>query len=600
MDFIEALKKITFRKNILLWLLITVSHLINAQTNNDSIKTLIAKLQSENNITAINHLINKTTSLEIDYTFSLLNSNLKTAENIKNFEALADTYLSLGNFWFMRGNKIKAYENYRKCEIICRENGFEKTTGLALMNASNVSSNMDKRISKLKSAVPYFEKSKDYINLTKAYLNIGSCYTTYILGPQTFSINKTEDTLWNKVQNDTILKFYRDSAFVFYNMAKKINDSLQHPELSGSFNLRIAQWLKFDENYDSAQMHYQLSAKFFNQANLYKGTVYCLLELSSLKMHQNLISEALLLADSTLQLANKFGFADYYSDACLLMAEIYEKTNNHDKALHYFKLYYNNSLKGNANLTEERISALNLELTIKEHENTINTLIQQSKINRLILLLIIIFTLFVLVACYLFLQNRKRKIKYITESLHKAEELNAIQIKLLNIQLENKRLHAELLEEKVSSRSENLVLVANKIQKLKKYFDELSEAITLLSLKLPPEIRMNELKPIKLTLMNIAHEQSALLEIGTLSKQINQDFFFYLEKNFSGLTKEDNYLLSMLITDLNSKQIAEYLNISPDSVFKKRYRLRKKLNITNETSFSEFYKNIIRIISTSE
>jgi len=145
-----------------------------------------------------------------------------------------------------------------------------------------------------------------------------------------------------------------------------------------------------------------------------------------------------------------------------------------------------------------------------------------------------------------------------------------------------------------------LVMVANKIQKLEGYYDNLSEEIKQLSLKLPVQSRNEELKPLKLSLMHIAQEQKELLELGTLSTQINQDFFFYIEKNYPKLTKEDKNLLAMLIIDLSSKQIADFLHISPDSVFKKRYRLRKKLNILNETSFSDFYKEIVKLNTNSQ
>jgi len=214
--------------------------------------------------------------------------------------------------------------------------------------------------------------------------------------------------------------------------------------------------------------------------------------------------------------------------------------------------------------------------------------------NRLIILTVIIIALSVLVAAYLYLQNRKRKIKYIQESMKKAEELNSVQIKLLNTELENNNLNAKILEEKINSRSETLIMVANKVQKLKNYYETLHEEINNLVQNLPPDKRSSELKPIKISMMQIAQEQNDLLELDTMSKQINQEFFFYMEQNYTNLTKEDKNLLSMLIADLNTKQIAGFLNITPDSVFKKRYRLRKKLNITNEISFTDFYTEILK------
>jgi len=590
---------ISYQPNIrhkiaLFCLLLGISLFAHTQTHSDSIKTLIQKLQSENNIIAANRLLNQNTTLGIDYTFRVLHENLKLAEDADMYEAVAYTRLSIGNFWFMRGNKIKAYENYRICETISRKHGFAKIIGLSLMNASNLINYMEKRIHELKMAIPYFIHSADSVNLAKAYLNIGNCYSTYILGPEILWTSTPLDSTWNQTENIDTAFNYRDSAFYYYDLAKLLNINLKHHELSASYNLRMAQWLSYDKNFSQAEVYFQTSILYFNQARLYKGTVYCLIELLDSKMKQNKITEAHTLADSALMLASQYGFTDYYSDVSLLKSKLYETSNDYNNALLFFKQYYTSAVQYNANLIEEKIDALNLELTVKEHENTINSLLQQSRMNRLIILTVIIIALSVLVAAYLYLQNRKRKIKYIQESMKKAEELNSVQIKLLNTELENNNLNAKILEEKINSRSETLIMVANKVQKLKNYYETLHEEINNLVQNLPPDKRSSELKPIKISMMQIAQEQNDLLELDTMSKQINQEFFFYMEQNYTNLTKEDKNLLSMLIADLNTKQIAGFLNITPDSVFKKRYRLRKKLNITNEISFTDFYTEILK------
>ncbi|HAN76290.1 MAG TPA: hypothetical protein DCQ31_00225, partial [Bacteroidales bacterium] len=323
--------------------------------NNDSIKTLITQFQKENNLIAANRLLNQNTALEVEYTFGVLNENLNLAKKTAQFEALAYTYLSIGNFWFMRGNKIKAYENYRESEMISRKHGYAKITGLALMNASNVSSNMDKRIEQLKLAVPYFNNANDLLNLSKAYLNIGSCYSSYVLGAKILSVSNPTDSILPITQTETNKIQFRDSAFRYYRLAENLNDSLQHPEVWASYNLRIAQWLKYDQNYALAEKHYRLSNQYFSRANLFKGSVYNMLELAELKMQQQNYAQALKLADSTLILAQNYGFTDYYSDACLLISEIYERLNNYGAAIEYYKLYHNNSLQSNASLKDEKI-----------------------------------------------------------------------------------------------------------------------------------------------------------------------------------------------------------------------------------------------------
>ena len=48
----------------------------------------------------------------------------------------------------------------------------------------------------------------------------------------------------------------------------------------------------------------------------------------------------------------------------------------------------------------------------------------------------------------------------------------------------------------------------------------------------------------------------------------------------------------MIIMGLSSKDIATILNVSPDGVKKSRYRLRKKLNLTENANIAEYLMNI--------
>ena len=89
------------------------------------------------------------------------------------------------------------------------------------------------------------------------------------------------------------------------------------------------------------------------------------------------------------------------------------------------------------------------------------------------------------------------------------------------------------------------------------------------------------------------HEQSTLRELSALSDEVNQNFLFHIEQHYKSITKEDLKLLSYLIMNMGSKEIAEISNITLDSVHKKRYRLRQKLNIGSGKSFADFYRETL-------
>jgi DNA-binding CsgD family transcriptional regulator len=70
--------------------------------------------------------------------------------------------------------------------------------------------------------------------------------------------------------------------------------------------------------------------------------------------------------------------------------------------------------------------------------------------------------------------------------------------------------------------------------------------------------------------------------------ELHQDFFRKLKEQFPGLSNNDLRLCAYLKIGLNSKEIAEILNIQPSSSYISRSRLRKKLNLKAEEDLYGF------------
>jgi len=69
----------------------------------------------------------------------------------------------------------------------------------------------------------------------------------------------------------------------------------------------------------------------------------------------------------------------------------------------------------------------------------------------------------------------------------------------------------------------------------------------------------------------------------------NNDFLRTLKDNYPLLTPTDLKLCAYLRLNLSTKAIAELLNLSIRGVESSRYRLRKKLDLANEVSLSDFF-----------
>ena len=68
----------------------------------------------------------------------------------------------------------------------------------------------------------------------------------------------------------------------------------------------------------------------------------------------------------------------------------------------------------------------------------------------------------------------------------------------------------------------------------------------------------------------------------------DKDFLKLVKEKHSNLTPNDLKLCAYLRLNLSSKEIAPLLNISPRSVEVKRYRLRKKINLPQKASLTNY------------
>ena len=81
---------------------------------------------------------------------------------------------------------------------------------------------------------------------------------------------------------------------------------------------------------------------------------------------------------------------------------------------------------------------------------------------------------------------------------------------------------------------------------------------------------------------------------GMLKKfqSLHPDFINTLTKKYPVLSKGDVEFCSLVRMNLSNKEIAQMLHINVDSVFTKKYRIMKKLNLPKDTDFTNYLHNV--------
>lgn len=191
---------------------------------------------------------------------------------------------------------------------------------------------------------------------------------------------------------------------------------------------------------------------------------------------------------------------------------------------------------------------------------------------------------------------RKQKKKFIAQQLKHEDEqkrlqyLHQLEIDKAEkelIQLRNEKLEAEILHKNselastamhLAQKGELLGKVKEQMVKLKKHADVDHDA--------------NELKRIIRTLSDEEKMDDQWEQFTIHFDKVHSDFISALKTRHPNLSANEIKLCAYLRMNLNTKQIAQLMNISVRGVEISRYRLRKKLGIATEVNLFSFLMEI--------
>ena len=200
-------------------------------------------------------------------------------------------------------------------------------------------------------------------------------------------------------------------------------------------------------------------------------------------------------------------------------------------------------------------------------------------------LMIILY--FLIIGAVLFFYYKWNKLRYMQKLKLQAEELKhqreILEMELkaeneLNIQEYEKHileLELQTKSSEVAGKSLSIAKQSEMIENIQSILDSEKDFN-----KLKSEIK----KAIKINEVN-KHEWEIF---ETNLNQIHNEFIINLSKKYPNLTPKDIKLCVYLKMNLSSKEIAPMMNISFRGVELHRYRLRKKLNLSQEENLSKF------------
>ncbi|MCJ8164407.1 hypothetical protein MKJ04_06085 [Pontibacter sp. E15-1] len=181
------------------------------------------------------------------------------------------------------------------------------------------------------------------------------------------------------------------------------------------------------------------------------------------------------------------------------------------------------------------------------------------------------------------LQEEKEKEIKLKEAQHMEEVLQA---EKEIIRLNNEKLESELVH-KNKELTSSAVHVMQNMEAVHKVRDQLQETIDQISCK-------DTQKQVKKLLKSVDEEikfENNWEQFELHFDQVHQDFLKRLREDYPELTHRDLKLCAYLRLNLTSKEIASLLKLSLRGIETSRYRIRKKINLSQEENLTEFMLN---------
>lgn len=210
-----------------------------------------------------------------------------------------------------------------------------------------------------------------------------------------------------------------------------------------------------------------------------------------------------------------------------------------------------------------------------------NEVLQQSlETDRILLVLYIIIIAVLLILIFSFLRSYRLKSRLQEEELMRIEtERNLIKQQHMHEQ-ELTNAQREIIEEKQRELTSSALRMAN-------YQDSINEIIEKCETN-----SYNSTNDIKKELIGASRQKDYWKQFETRFNTLHPDFGNTLVSRFSKLTKNDIEFCSLLKLNLSNKEIASLLQISHESAITKKYRIKKKMEIHDDSEFEKLLMEI--------
>jgi len=462
----------------------------------------------------------------------------------KNVQLPPWVLINIGNIYFQNNDFEAAEKNYLKAleNFLLFENLEMKNYGLA-----TTYDNLAKVFLKDKN----FDKSKDYFEKALEIRNTSQKIEDILYSKLSFLSLYIEENNFQEVE-----RAFKEIQ-LFYNRQTKIDfvNKVIPPDLIRNYGYALIRYGRYNmaiKKYDTALVYFQDALEKLSDFVLELPTIYTYIaEVYYLK---NDLSAAETIVNSNLRQISKDKFNRLKQKNLKLLESIYVKSENQDALIRVKDLLISYYINKEKDVLNKEFSKLESYLLLSSKQQEINEarITYNTYLFLMILLLVVLIFSFISLRLNLVLQKSNTK-KAQTEK------------KLIEMELKNKKLALINKTKFISQQNQNLsyILESTRDNNTPKHNIEAKIESLLVNFK-----------------TNERFEKQF--------EDVYPGFFNKLVKSSKRLTQGDLRLCAFLRLNQTTKEIAQMTGVSIRTIESQKYRLKKKLNMSDKDSLITF------------
>jgi tetratricopeptide (TPR) repeat protein len=527
----------------------------------DSLRQVLEKHPADTiGINALGDLVYEYAPVDFDKAYNYANQALKIAQKLKDQKNEAYALNNIAIAYDYQSKFDKSLEYYLKAlkinELINNQSGI--ATGYTNIGVSYYFQNdMDKALEWYLKALPIREKGSNKIELARVYNNLGTVYrkkndyqkalNVYDKSLKIKQLQKDKKGIASTLTNIGIVYRYQgdlSKALDYQYQSLKIEEEIQHPYGISASHTTIGEIYILQKKYADAQKSYQQALSVAQKSGTkeqMQNAYYGLFQTDSL---QGKINSALANFQQYSTLKDEL-YNEEKSRQMIQMQTLYE-TEKKEKQIEIQK-------RENANLRLTNVFAFTATALA-------------------LLILALLYNRYLLKTKQQLLALDKEKAdnqRLIAEK--KAEEAQKLLLKE-EVDFKNRELSSTTMH--IFQKNQILAEVREKM-----------EGLTILQ-NIETSIRSRMKEMVKIIWENLGSDDD-WEKFKVHFEQVHPDFFKKLSEKYPELSPKEQKYCAYLRMNLNTKEIANLINISVRGMEAYRYRIRKKMGLENEANLVE-------------